>query len=200
MGGSADTVTFCLSKGLGAPAGARVVGDAQTVERARHVRKRLGGAMRQTGVLAAAGQVGLDRGVGLLADDHRRARVPADAAAKMIPAALDPADVQTNIVRFETTGLGVEASAFVGSLARNGVRAKTYGRPVGSTRHAQGRERRGPSCGPGSDRADRAACAPKPDPRTGLRRSRAAVAKRRPMPRPTTSASTPTARPRGPVE
>ncbi|MFB7113922.1 hypothetical protein [Streptomyces sp. NPDC056190] len=45
----------------------------------------------------------------------------------MIPAALDPADVQTNIVQFETTGLGVEASAFVGNLARNGVRAKTYG-------------------------------------------------------------------------
>ncbi|MFD4973539.1 threonine aldolase family protein [Streptomyces sp. NPDC058424] len=70
----ADTVTFCFAKGLGAPAGAMVVGDAQTVERARHVRKRLGGAMRQTGVLAAAGKVGLDRGVGLLADDHRRAR------------------------------------------------------------------------------------------------------------------------------
>ncbi|MGW4824807.1 threonine aldolase family protein [Streptomyces sp. NPDC004227] len=110
----ADTVTFCFSTGLGAPAGAMVVGDAQTVERARHVRKRLGGAMRQTGVLAAAGKVGLDRGVGRLADDHRRARVPADAIAKMVPAALDHADVQTNIVHFETTGLGVEASAFVG--------------------------------------------------------------------------------------
>ncbi|MFE7212187.1 beta-eliminating lyase-related protein [Streptomyces sp. NPDC001698] len=54
----ADSVTFCFAKGLGAPAGAMVVGDAQTVERARHVRKRLGGAMRQTGVLAAAGKVG----------------------------------------------------------------------------------------------------------------------------------------------
>lgn len=97
---SATTVTCCVSKGLGAPVGSLLAGPADLVRRARTERKRLGGAMRQVGVLAAAGLVALDR-VDRLADDHDRARRLATAVADRWPGSLDVALVQTNIVRFE---------------------------------------------------------------------------------------------------
>jgi threonine aldolase len=123
----ADTVTFCFSKGLGAPAGAMVLGDAATVERARLVRKRLGGAMRQAGLLAAAARVGLDHGIALLADDHRRARDLARGIATLLPDALDPDLVQTNIIQFEPVGAGLPAVEIVARLAEHSILAKTYG-------------------------------------------------------------------------
>jgi threonine aldolase len=95
---SVDSVTFCLSKGLGAPVGSVVCGASAFVERARRVRKMVGGGMRQAGILAAAGLVALDRMVDRLAEDHANARALAEALAAMPGLAVDLDSVQTNIV------------------------------------------------------------------------------------------------------
>lgn len=97
---AATTVTCCLSKGLGAPIGSLLAGPAEVISRARSERKRLGGAMRQVGILAAAGLVALDR-IDRLADDHARAQALAQAAVDRWPGSVDAALVQTNIVRIE---------------------------------------------------------------------------------------------------
>lgn len=94
----ATTVTCCVSKGLGAPIGSVLAGPADLIARARSERKRLGGGMRQVGILAAAGLLALDR-VERLAEDHHRARRLAQAAAARWPGSVDVALVQTNIVR-----------------------------------------------------------------------------------------------------
>lgn len=97
----ATTVMCCLSKGLGAPVGSLLAGEEDAIAAARAERKRLGGAMRQAGIVAAAGLVALDRHVERLADDHRRARRLAEAVAARWPdGGLDPAAVQTNVVVF----------------------------------------------------------------------------------------------------
>jgi threonine aldolase len=93
-----DTVMFCLSKGLGAPVGSLLCGSAAVIAEARVHRQRLGGGMRQAGVIAAAGIVALETMVERLADDHARARRLAVAVAERFPAALDPETVLTNIV------------------------------------------------------------------------------------------------------
>jgi threonine aldolase len=95
---SATTVTCCVSKGLGAPVGSLLAGPADLVATARIERKRLGGGMRQVGILAAAGLLALER-VDRLADDHERARRLAKAAAERWPGGVDVALVHTNIVR-----------------------------------------------------------------------------------------------------
>jgi len=97
-----DTLSFCFSKGLGAPVGSMVLGDAQTVARARRVRKMLGGGMRQAGVIAAAARVALETGPGRLTEDHVNARRLADGIASFWPEAVDPAAVETNIVYLDT--------------------------------------------------------------------------------------------------
>ena len=95
------TVMSCLSKGLGAPVGSLLAGPADLVARARYERHRMGGAMRQAGVIAAAGLVALRSMVERLADDHARARRLAEAVAERWPdAGCDPASVPTNIVVF----------------------------------------------------------------------------------------------------
>jgi threonine aldolase len=93
-----DTVMFCLSKGLGAPVGSVLCGSAAAIDEARRHRHTLGGAMRQAGIIAAAGIVALETMVERLADDHARARRLADAIVDRFPGALDPAGVRTNIV------------------------------------------------------------------------------------------------------
>jgi threonine aldolase len=95
---AADSVTFCLSKGLAAPVGSVVCGSAAFIARARRVRKMVGGGMRQAGVLAAAGLVSLERMVDRLADDHVNARTLAEAVARLPGLVVDLASVQTNIV------------------------------------------------------------------------------------------------------
>jgi len=100
-----DTVTFCLSKGLGCPAGSVFCGDRESVDEARRWRKRLGGAMRQTGVLAAAGVVALDTMVDRLADDHANARTLAEGLAELRGVTCDLSRVQTNIVYFDVAGM-----------------------------------------------------------------------------------------------
>jgi threonine aldolase len=91
-GAAVDVLAVCLSKGLGAPVGSLVVGTADAIGEARVWRKRLGGGMRQVGVLAAAGLYALDHHVERLADDHAHARLLAEACG------VDPATVASNIV------------------------------------------------------------------------------------------------------
>jgi threonine aldolase len=101
MAGFATTVMSCLSKGLCAPVGSLLAGSQSVIEEARIERQRLGGAMRQAGVLAAAGLVALAKMVDRLADDHRRARRLAEAVAERWPGSgLDPAIVRTNVITF----------------------------------------------------------------------------------------------------
>ena len=94
-GAVADVLAVCLSKGLGAPVGSLMVGSRDAVDEARVRRKRMGGGMRQVGILAAAGLHALDHHVERLADDHAHARLLAEACG------LDPETVDTNIVVVE---------------------------------------------------------------------------------------------------
>lgn len=148
----ADSVTFCLSKGLSCPAGSVVVGSAAFVAKARRARKLLGGGMRQAGVLAAAGLIALRDGdagtIARLAEDHANARRLAELLAE-IPgvrspgdiaqpgpddAPLDPDRVRTNFVLFRVAG---DRSAFLEACAARGVRLEWY--PHGQVRAATNR-------------------------------------------------------------
>jgi threonine aldolase len=96
-----DTLTFCFSKGLGCPVGSMVAGSRTDIERARRIRKALGGGMRQVGILAAAAEFALDHLVERLAEDHARARRLATAFAALPGCRVDAAAVETNIVFVE---------------------------------------------------------------------------------------------------
>jgi threonine aldolase len=113
-----DSITFCLSKGLGAPVGSLVCGSRPFVTRARRVRKMLGGGMRQVGVLAAAGLVALETMVDRLAEDHDNCRRLAEGVAGLPGIQLDLAKVQTNIVIFHVDREGGAAELVAGCLAR----------------------------------------------------------------------------------
>ncbi|MCO5246248.1 MAG: low-specificity L-threonine aldolase [Anaerolineae bacterium] len=116
-----DSVTFCLSKGLGAPVGSVVVGSHAFIEEARRARKIVGGGMRQAGVIAAAGIVALTQMVERLADDHANAHRFADAIAGVPGISLDPASVQSNIVIFEVDHPTVSPEQLVDELWEQGV-------------------------------------------------------------------------------
>jgi len=115
-----DTVMFCLSKGLGAPVGSMLAGDAPTMAEARVYRKRLGGGMRQAGILAAAGLVALEHPE-TLAQDHANARLMAERIG------LDPAKIQTNIVIFDIAKTGLTPADFLARLKERGVLAGSIG-------------------------------------------------------------------------
>ncbi|HEY7106508.1 MAG TPA: GntG family PLP-dependent aldolase [Acidimicrobiia bacterium] len=117
-----DTVMFCLSKGLGAPVGSLLCGAADAIAAARADRARLGGGMRQAGVIAAAGVVALEHMVDRLADDHARARRLADVLAERFPGSVDPAAICTNIVCASARALPAD---FLDALAARGVLAGT---------------------------------------------------------------------------
>ncbi len=118
---AADTVMFCFSKGLGAPIGSVLCGPAELIAAGRLLRKRLGGGMRQVGVIAAAARVGLaDRE--RLADDHALARRLAEGLAARHPGCVDPDAVETNMVVVAEEGLPVTAAEFQEALAAAGVR------------------------------------------------------------------------------
>src|SRR4029077_10932060 len=114
-----DTVTFCLSKGLGCPAGRVFCGDRDSVAEARRWGKRLGGGMRQTGVLAAAGVVALDTMVDRLAEDHANARTLAEGLAELPGITCDLSRVQTNLIYFDLTKMS--AAEFTDECRRRGL-------------------------------------------------------------------------------
>jgi threonine aldolase len=121
-----DTVMFSLSKGLGAPVGSMLVGTAEAMARARLLRKALGGGMRQAGILAAAGLIALEEMPGRLVEDHRNARVLANAVSGRDAAEIDLGSVQTNIVIFELRR-GGDAAEFCLTLKEQGVLASAVG-------------------------------------------------------------------------
>jgi threonine aldolase len=118
----AETVMFCLSKGLAAPVGSLLAGPVAFMEEAREQRARLGGGMRQAGVIAAAGVVALQTMVDRLAEDHARARRLAEALVERFPGSVEPAEVLTNIVCAATAALPPD---LLERLAALGVRAGT---------------------------------------------------------------------------
>jgi threonine aldolase len=117
-----DTVSVCLSKGLGAPVGSVLVGSRGHIAEARVWRKRYGGGMRQAGILAAAGLWALDHHIERLVDDHVRARKFSEAVASSFPGVIDPAHVQTNIVIADVGQAGWVAADFVSVAAERGLR------------------------------------------------------------------------------
>jgi len=123
-----DNLMFCLSKGLSCPIGSIVVGNRDFIERARKVRKILGGGMRQAGIIAAPGIVALEKMIDRLEDDHRNARFLAERLAEIEGINIDLKTVQTNIVMFDISRLNVTAEAFVKELRKQGVLVLDLGR------------------------------------------------------------------------
>ena len=116
-----DSVMFCLSKGLGAPAGSMLEGTREAIDRGRRLRKRLGGGMRQVGVLAAAGLIALDQMPQRLGEDHANARLLAEGFKQIPGIEIDPATVETNIVIFDVSGTGIAAGDISARLKARGV-------------------------------------------------------------------------------
>ena len=116
-----DTVMFCLSKALGAPVGSLVTGSADAIARGRLYRKRLGGGMRQAGVLAAAGLVALEETPRRLSDDHANAKFLAEGLSRIRGIQVDAAKVATNIVVFNVSGTGLVSADISLRLKQRGV-------------------------------------------------------------------------------
>ncbi len=112
---------FCLSKGLGAPAGSILAGPAPLVAKGRLYRKRLGGGMRQVGVLAAAGLVALEETPPRLCADHANARFLGEGLSKIAGISIDPNRVVTNIAVFDVSGTGIAPAEISARLKQRGV-------------------------------------------------------------------------------
>jgi threonine aldolase len=123
-----DSIGFCVSKGLSAPFGSVLCGSAAFIERARAYRRMVGGGMRQAGVMAAAGLVGLERMIDRLADDHRRAKRLAEGLYAIDPRLSNPNLVETNIVMVEIAHLGSDAKTFMATLEKAGVSCGAWSR------------------------------------------------------------------------
>ena len=122
-----DSLQFCLSKNLAAPIGSMVVGDTGFIDETRRLRKMLGGGMRQVGIIAAAGLVALNTMIDRLSEDHRRARLLAEAIAELPDIWVDLDEVQTNMVFFRLTGVRFTSETFLAELANHGVRMAELG-------------------------------------------------------------------------
>ncbi|KOG07316.1 MULTISPECIES: GntG family PLP-dependent aldolase [Streptomyces] len=123
----ADSLQFCLSKGLSAPIGSILAGEADFIEKARRVRKMLGGGMRQAGVFAAAGTVALTSTVDRLADDHRLAARFAAGLAEIDGIDVDPDAVTTNIILFRVTAPGLDDDRFLRAVQERGLAMGEFG-------------------------------------------------------------------------
>jgi threonine aldolase len=119
----ADTMMFCVSKGLGAPIGSLVCGTREHIREARRLKILFGGAWRQAGIMAAAGLVALEDGPKRLHQDHERARRLAEGVAEILPGSIDPATVETNMVYADTEAVGLAALDAIGRLRDLGVGA-----------------------------------------------------------------------------
>ena len=125
----ADTVMFCLSKGLGAPAGSMVVGKKDSIARGRLIRKRLGGGMRQAGILAAAGLIALEKMPARLHEDHANARFLAEQLGKLPGLKTTSERVKTNILMVDVSATSFAPQAVSARLKAEGVLMN----PVGAT-------------------------------------------------------------------
>jgi threonine aldolase len=129
-----DTISVCLSKGLGAPVGSISLGSKETIAEARIWRKRYGAGMRQIGLLAAAADYALDHNIARMADDHARAKKMAEALAAHDETLINPDHVETNIVGLDLSRAEVSAADFAARCKENGLwisaLGKTYARLV----------------------------------------------------------------------
>ena len=124
-----DSVSFCLSKGLSCPVGSLLCGDADFIERARGVRKLLGGTMRQSGVIAAAGIVALDQMIDRLAEDHANGRRLAEGLAALPGLSINPDDMPTNLIFADLDPARFSGDEFSARLAAEGVLVGASQRP-----------------------------------------------------------------------
>jgi threonine aldolase len=116
-----DTVMFCLSKALGAPVGSMLAGPAELIAKGRLYRKRLGGGMRQVGILAAAGLIALEDSPKGLPEDHCNARFLAEGMARIPGIQADAQKIATNIVIFDVGGTGLASAEVSARLKQRGV-------------------------------------------------------------------------------
>ena len=117
----ADSVSFCLSKGLGCPVGSLLCGSSEFIAKARRIRKVLGGGMRQAGIIAAAGIVALHTMIDRLAEDHLNARALAEGFSLIAGIEVRPVKRRTNMVVFDIAGNAQAAATFAASLKERGV-------------------------------------------------------------------------------
>ena len=117
----ADSMSFCMSKGLAAPVGSIICGSKDFIDQARGIRKGLGGGMRQAGIIAAAGIVALETMVDRLQEDHTNARLLADGIADLSGIVLDPETIKTNIIYFDLDDATLESANFLTVLAAKGI-------------------------------------------------------------------------------
>lgn len=122
-----DTISVCLSKGLGAPIGSLMISTQERVAEARVWRKRYGAGMRQVGILAAAAHYALDNNISRLAEDHRRARFIAEACHRASSTVIKPEDVDTNIVGLDLSGGSMNAADFAAAARADGVWVSALG-------------------------------------------------------------------------
>jgi threonine aldolase len=121
LASQADSVTFCLSKGLGAPVGSVLCGTAEFIDTAREYRQYLGGTMRQAGAVAAAGLLGLNTMVDRLADDHANARFLAEGLKRIPGIRLVNDPVETNLLFLDIAGIGLTAGELEEQLNARGI-------------------------------------------------------------------------------
>ena len=131
----ADSVMFCLSKGLGAPVGSMLLGSREFIDQARVIRKMLGGGMRQVGVLAAAGMIALEETPKRLHEDHENAKRLAEGVAELPGVKIDPEKVATNIVIFDVSDTGLTADDICAQLRERGVLAAGFGSAIRMVTH-----------------------------------------------------------------
>jgi threonine aldolase len=123
-----DTISVCLSKGLGAPIGSIALGSKELISKARIWRKRYGAGMRQVGLFAAAGHYALDHNIERLSEDHRRAKRIARALAACDASLIDPETVETNMVGLDLSHRGMTAAEFAERAAASGVLISALGK------------------------------------------------------------------------
>jgi threonine aldolase len=130
-----DSVQFCLSKGLGAPVGSMLVGNKDFIDEARIWRKRLGGGMRQVGILAAAGIVALEESTKKLYIDHENAKRLAEGVAELKGISIDAEKVQTNIVIFDVAEASVTSAEICEKLETKNILASPFGTAIRMVTH-----------------------------------------------------------------
>jgi threonine aldolase len=130
-----DSIMFTLSKGLGAPIGSMLLGTKEFIKEARIWRKRLGGGMRQVGILAAAGLIALEDGPKRLHEDHANAKRLAEGLAAIPGISIDVEKVVTNILIFDISGTGKTSAEIVESLAGKGILAIGFGNLIRMVTH-----------------------------------------------------------------
>lgn len=127
LAGYADTVQFCLSKGLSAPVGSMLVGPRDFIQQARRARKLVGGGTRQAGIIAAAGIVALETMIERLAEDHANAKYLAECLADVPGIDLDPARIKTNMILFGLAPNGVTAPQLAKRVKEDGILIQARG-------------------------------------------------------------------------